>query len=86
MFANSFCKIIKALSFFPSNEDTLAKVNLNSKPQTIFPQEAASSSSVASQRLYDNVHVTEKTESQQEEHYATFEKKRRNPGLIPQHD
>ena len=72
-------KSVKRSYFLPLNEDTLAKVNLNSKPQRINPQEAAPSSSVASQRFYDNAHVTENTESQQEGHYATIEKKQETP-------
>ena len=62
-----------AIIFFPQMMTN--EVNLNLKPQTITPQEAASSSSVASQSFYDNVHNTENTESQQERHHATTEKK-----------
>ena len=76
----------KRCHFRPSNEDTVAKVSLKLETQTNNPQEAASSSSVASQRLYDNFHVAENTESQQEGHSATIFGKRRNPGLIPLND
>ena len=72
-------KISKRYDFLPANEDTLAKVNLNSKPQTFNPQEGASSSSVASQSFYDNVLVTKNTEYQREGHYATIEKKEECP-------
>ena len=65
--------------FLLSNEDILAKLDLNSKPQMIRPQEAASSSSVASQCFSGNVHVTENIESQQDGHLATIEKKQETP-------
>ena len=69
----------KRYHVFPSNEDTLAEVNLKSKPQTINPQETASSYFIASQRFFVNVHVTENTESEQEGHYATIEEKEETP-------
>ena len=72
-------KLSKRHHFLPSNGETLAEVNLKSKHQTFSPREAASSSSVASQRCYDNVHVTEISEYQQEELYATIEKKEETP-------
>ena len=65
--------------FLLSNEDILAKVDLNSKPHTIRPQKAASFFSVASQCFSGNVHVTENIESQQDGHYATIEKKQQTP-------
>ena len=37
------------------------------------------------QHFHDNIQV-QNTESQQEGHYATVEKNRRNPRLIPPHD
>ena len=72
-------KYSKCYHFLPSKEVTLANVNLNLKHQTNNPQEAASSSSVASQRFSDNVHVSENTESQQERNYATIEKEEETP-------
>ena len=77
-------KLLKRYHFVPSNEDILAEVNLNSKLQTINPQEAAPSSSVASQRFHDNFQVTENTKSQQEGQYVTVEKT--TPCLIPLND
>ena len=74
-----FARLSKRYHLLPSNEDTLAKLNLNLKPQTINLREAASFSSVASQRFHDNVHVTEITESQQEGHYGTIEEKEETP-------
>ena len=72
-------KLTKRYHILTFKRVTLAEVKSNLKPQTNNPQEAASSSSVASQRFYDNILITEDTESQQEEHYANIERKEETP-------
>ena len=75
----------KRYHFRHSNEDTVAKVNSNLEPQMINPPEATSSSSVASQRFYDN-YMLQKTPRPNRKGTMPLLRKKKKPRLSPLKD